>query len=363
MKIFLTGGGTGGSVTPLLAIWEEIKKSNSDVEGCWIGARTGPEKELVAALHLPFYPIVTAKWRRYWSVQNFSAPFLLALGFLQSLWLILRLRPNLILSAGSFVSVPVVWAGWVLGAPALIHQQDVRLGLANKLMLPFAKKITVALPITIEKYLKNCPKAILTGNPVRQEILSGSAEEGRRIFGLEPDLPTVLVIGGGTGALKINQLIQEALPELTVFCQIIHLTGEQKAQAISIPRYHQIAFLMADKLKHAYRVACLVISRAGMGVLTELSALAKPAIIIPIPGTHQEENAEYFEENNAAVVLNQNQLTPSLLVQQIKNLISQSDERRRLEQKIFSLLIPDAAQRIVSECQQILLYSFSSHSP
>src|SRR3989344_4178287 len=143
MKILFSGGGTGGSVSPLLAIAEYIKTKQSNTEFLWLATKQGPEGHLVGKYNIPKRKIYSGKLRRYFSLKNFSDPFLIVAGFFQALAVIFKFKPQVIVAAGSFVAVPVVWAGWVLTVPAIIHQQDVKLGLANKLMAPFARAITV----------------------------------------------------------------------------------------------------------------------------------------------------------------------------------------------------------------------------
>ena len=162
-KILLTGGGTGGSVAPLLAIAESLTMQDF----LWLGTKSGPERKMVEEAGIKFKAISGGKLRRYFSFKNLGDIFKIKLGFFQSLFIMLKWRPNLVMSAGSFISVPVVYAAWLLRVPALIHQQDVKAGLANKLMAPFSKVITVAFEKSLADYGK---KAIWIGNPVRQSL-------------------------------------------------------------------------------------------------------------------------------------------------------------------------------------------------
>ena len=349
MRIILSGGGTGGSVTPLLAVAREIKARVSEVEFLFVGTRKGiPERELASFAGIPFQSIFSGKLRRYFDWRNIASPFLIKLGFIQSLFIILKTRPAAIISVGGFVSVPLVWAGRALRVPVFIHQQDVTPGLANKLMAPFARIITVSF----EKSLADFPrgKPVLTGNPVRPEILKGDKKRALKKFNLEPNLPTLLVIGGGTGAKRINQLISEIASELAKFCQVIHLTGRNKFQVSSFkfqvsPRYHQYEFL-TEEMADAYAIADLVISRAGMGVLTELAHLSKPTILIPIPRSHQIANGQYFARKNAAVLLDEEKLTPEILLENIRQLLFSANKRSILSLNISKLVQPEAAQKI-----------------
>jgi len=363
MRILLSGGGTMGSVSPLLAIAEKIKEKEDVVNFLWLGTKKGPEKKIIEKNNIIFKSIYGGKFRRYFSFKNFIDPLLILIGFFQSFFILLKFKPDIILTAGSFVSVPVVWAGWFLNIPSIIHQQDIRKGLANKLMTPFAYRITV----TFEKFLKEFPshKVVWTGNPIREELKVKSEklelEEIKKIFNLEKDLPTLLVMGGGTGALELNKLVVQALPKLLKFCQVIHLTGRNKNSKFQIldselkNRYHSYEFL-TEKMKYAYLVADLVVSRAGMGTLTELSVLAKPAIIIPIPNSHQEENANFFKKHQAAIMLSQINLTPEKLTEKIKKLLQNKEKLVSLSENIHKLIKADAAEIIIEEIFKIVKF-------
>lgn len=344
MRIILSGGGTIGSVSPLIAIFKEIKKQQPEAEFLWLATRFGPEHKLIKSYNIPIKSIFAGKLRRYFSWKNFLDPFLVMLGFFQSLSIILKFKPDVILSAGGFVSVPVVWAGWLLRKPALIHQQDVIPSLANRLMAPFAKIITV----TFEKSLGAFPakKTVLTGNPVRADILTGSREEGYKFFQLSPELPTILVIGGGTGALRLNQVVLASLPSLVSFCQVIHLTGGRIDKVVQHSRYRSYDFL-TDQLKNAYAIADLVITRAGMSVLTELALLAKPTIIIPLSGSHQKQNAIEFFRNNAALVIKEENLDPEGFSQAVKELLTDKAQLANLSRNMAKMMPANAIEKIV----------------
>ncbi len=351
MRIILTGGGTGGSVAPLLAIAEEIRKQKSETEFLFIGTKKGqPEKEMIKNYNFTFIGIICGKLRRYFSWQNFLDIFRIKIGILQSIFILKKFRPDLIIGAGGFVSVPVIFSCFFLKIPSLIHQQDIIPSLTNKILSPFVKKITVSFEKSLNDFCKN--KTVLTGNPVREMIMNGDKERAIKKFNLERNLPTLLFIGGGTGAQKINELILKTLPELTKFCQIIHLTGKGKLKIenskLEINRYYPHDFL-TEEIVDVYAVADLVISRAGMNALTELAILGKPTIIIPIPNSHQEVNAKYFAEKKAAIFLDQKELTSRKLVNEIKGLLNNQEKRKNLEENIKKIMPTEAAQKIIQE--------------
>ncbi len=347
IKVILSGGGTGGPVGPLLAIAEEIKKIKPETNFLFIGTKRGvPEKAMIKPFpYIKYQSISSGKLRRYFSLHNLTDLFLILKGFVQSFFVILRFKPKAVLSAGSFVSVPLAWAAWMLRIPVFIHQQDIRPGLANKLMAKISKKIT----ISFKKSFKNFPsnKTVLTGNPVSPKILTGDREKAIKRFKLKSGCPCLLVMGGGTGALEINQAIEKIIPDLVKFCQIVHLTGLQKKSREYIhSQYHQVEFLSQENLADIYMRADLVISRAGLGSLTELSILKKPAIIIPIPGSHQELNANYFAEQKAIVLLEGEKINSQKLLNKIKELILDDKQRALLSLNISKLTSIDASKVI-----------------
>lgn len=339
-------------MVPLLAIAAEIKKRDPQAEFLFIGTRHGiPERELAQATGLPYHSVYCGKLRRYFHWRNIFDPILLTLGIVQSIFIIKQFKPNIILSTGSFVSVPLVWAGWLLRVPNLIHQQDVVPSLSNIIMSPVANKITVSL----EKSLVDFPKKkiVLTGNSYRLEILEGSKIRALKEFDLDSNVPTLLVMGGGTGAQSINKMIYLLIPELTNFCQIIHLTGKDKNKNyLATRRYHPYEFLTKD-LADAFAISDLIISRAGMSTLTELSILAKPTILIPIPDSHQEANAKYFADKKAVYVLWQKYLTAEFLLKKIKEFILNPTELEQMSQNIGRLAVADASQKVVDQIYKI----------
>ncbi|MFA7662528.1 MAG: UDP-N-acetylglucosamine--N-acetylmuramyl-(pentapeptide) pyrophosphoryl-undecaprenol N-acetylglucosamine transferase [Patescibacteria group bacterium] len=352
MRIIFSGGGTLGPVMPLLSVIAELKKRNLQNEFLWVGTYGGVEKKVVEEHEIKFKPIVSAKLRRYFSFKNLIVPFQLLIGFYQSVMTILKFNPEAIISAGGYNSVPLVWAASTFKIPVLIHQQDVLPGLANKLMAPFAKKITV----TFEQSLKDFDqtKTVLTGNPIRTELYAGDRMEGLHYFDLEDNLPTVLFIGGGTGAAVLNAMIIGAVPQLTRFCQIIHSLGEGKNPNSEVfnERYHGYEFI-GEHMAEAFAVADLVVSRAGLSSLSELASLGKAAIIIPMPDSHQEDNAQYFYHKDAALVLDQNNLKIEDLVYMVKKMLNKNENKKYIE-NIKKIMPANAVIKIADEIEKIV---------
>lgn len=324
IRIVLTGGGTGGSVTPLIAIAQELQgRYGNDLEIMWIGMQKGIERTMTARYSFIYRGISAGKWRRYFSWKNVFDLLRVILGFIQSFCILIAFRPKLIITAGSFISVPVVWAGWLLRINILVHQQDLRPGLANKLMAACATRVTVAF----EKSLDDYKHAQLVGNPVRHEFATPVKHH-------QDDKPVVLILGGGTGSAFINDLVADSLEDLLEVCKIIHITGKEKERThihshhIDTTGYEFYDLLDTDHLAKAMQRADIVVTRAGLGTLSELSFLGKPTIIIPIPASHQEDNAEFFT-HHGALVLNQDNIHPRDFSKLICDILN---DKRRLEE-------------------------------
>ncbi|MDP2683698.1 MAG: undecaprenyldiphospho-muramoylpentapeptide beta-N-acetylglucosaminyltransferase [bacterium] len=348
MKIMMAGGGTAGSISPLISIYEKIKSIEPNAEFVFISTKKGiPENEILRGYSMEVIPIYGGKIRRYFDLRNISDIFLTLIGFFQALKIIINTKPDIIIGTGSYISVPVIWAGWVNRVKILIHQQDIVPSLSNIFSINFAHKITVSF----EKSLRNFPsrKTIWTGNPVKQEILKGDPEQANQKFNLDKNLPLILVMGGSTGSLGINTIVNQSLPELVKFAQVIVITGpEKKIQGIASDRFKQFEFIN-DGMNNLLARADLVVSRAGLSSITELSALGKLSILIPMPNTHQEKNAEYLTEHKAAIVINQLNLSPGILIEKIETILNSNFERNNLQQNIQKIMKNNAADLIVGE--------------
>lgn len=331
MKILLSGGGTIGSVAPLLAIIPELPNA----EFIFVGTKYGPEKELVGKYNIKFKAIFAGKFRRYFSLANLIDLIKIKIAFWQSIVLLIKEKPDAIVSVGGFVSVPIVLAGWVLKIPSIIHAQDVKTGLAIKLMSPFAEKRTKAFQDTDFK-------GKWIGNPVRDLFAQTNK------INLTDNKPVVLIIGGSTGALGLNKLVSK---ELCDFCQVIHVAGGRKAAYFKHSNYHDFSFLQ-EELFEAYHKADLVVTRAGLSTLSELAILGKPCLIIPMPDSHQEINARYFSDHHAAIVVEQKDLLPERFIQIIKAMLENKKTLALLSENIKKINKPNAAQELAKIIQE-----------
>lgn len=353
MKILLAGGGTAGSVSPLIAVYEYLKGVEQDAIFVFIGTKNGyPEKEMLRGTTMNFIPITAGKMRRYFDAKNIIDFFKIFIGFIQSLMIMFREKPDLVIGTGGYVQVPVIWAAWVKRIKILIHQQDISPSLSNILCLNLADKITVSF----EKSLRDFPsqKTVWTGNPIKTDRLHGSPEAADQTYDLEKNAPVVLITGGGTGALGLNTIVNQSLPDLIKICQVVMLTGQgKKVKGIDHHRFKQFEFVK-DGMNDLLARADLVISRAGLSTISELSALGKLSILVPMPNTHQEKNAVYLAEREAAIVINQLNLSPTRLVQKVEQALNDKNLSERMSQNMSKIMKKDAASQIGQEIINLL---------
>ena len=320
-KILLTGGGTAGHVTPNIALLPSLKEANYDI--VYMGSYDGIEKKLIADFEIPYIGISTGKFRRYLDVKNFTAPFRVLKGFSEAKKFLKEYHPDVVFSKGGFVSVPVVRAAAALKIPCIIHESDMTPGLANKLCIPVAKKVCCNFPETLEKLPAD--KAVLTGSPIRSELLQGNKLAGLDMCGFTANKPVLMVIGGSLGAADVNKAVRLALPKLLERFQVVHLCGKDKLDnlLLNTPGYKQFEYVKAE-LKDLFAMTDIVISRAGANAICELLALKKPNILIPLPASKsrgdQILNAKSFEAQGFSIVIDQDYLTENLLLERVYEL-------------------------------------------
>lgn len=313
-KIILTGGGTAGHVTPNLALIPSLKDLGYEIH--YIGSYHGIERNLIESAHIPYDGISSGKLRRYFDIKNFSDPFRVIKGYHEAIKLIKKYKPDVVFSKGGFVAVPVVFAAKHYKIPVIIHESDMTPGLANKLCIPYAKKVCCNFPETL-KYLPES-KAVLTGSPIRKELLEGDRLSGLQYTHLSSQLPIILIIGGSLGSVTINTAIRSILPKLLKKYQIIHICGKGNLDEnlIGTTGYVQYEYVDAP-LKHLFAASDLVISRAGANSICELLALKKPNLLIPLSAAasrgDQILNAESFAKQGFSTVLKEETLTEETL--------------------------------------------------
>ena len=325
-RIVLTGGGTAGHVTPNIALLPKLRELGYDVH--YIGSYNGIEKTLIEACDVPYYGISSGKLRRYFDLKNFSDPFKVLKGFSEASKLLKKLKPDVVFSKGGFGSVPVVIAAKQHRIPVIIHESDMTPGLANKLSIPSASKVCCNFPETMEHLPKG--KAVLSGSPIRQELLTGSRQKALQFTGLSGTKPVLLIIGGSLGSVVVNEAVRSVLPKLLKKFEIIHLCGKGKLDQTltAMNGYVQYEYI-SDELKDLFALSDIVISRAGANSICEFLALRKPALLIPLSAAasrgDQILNAHSFEKQGFSAVLEEEQLNGESLLQALDNLWENRD--------------------------------------
>ena len=325
-RIVLTGGGTAGHVTPNIALIPRLRELNYDI--CYIGSYDGIEKKLIEEFHIPYYGISSGKLRRYFDPKNFSDPFKVLKGISEARRTLKELKPDIVFSKGGFVSVPVVLAAKRLHIPVIIHESDLTPGLANKICIPSAAKVCCNFPETLSHLPAG--KAVLTGSPIRQELLRGNAIAALEFCHFTANKPVILVMGGSLGSAAINDTIRGVLPELLKNFQVIHLCGKGKLDPhlTDVQGYVQFEYIK-DELRDLFDLADIVISRAGANAICELLALHKPNILIPLSAKasrgDQILNARSFEAQGFSIVLEEESVTNLTLLNAIQTLMDNKE--------------------------------------
>lgn len=313
-RIVLTGGGTAGHVTPNIALLPGLKEAGYDIH--YIGSYDGIEKKLIEEFDIPYYGISSGKLRRYFDIKNFTDPIKVLKGYREAAKLMKQLKPDVVFSKGGFVTVPVVMAAKRKKIPAIIHESDMTPGLANKLALSSASKVCCNFPETLNYLPKE--KAVLTGSPIRQELLTGDRLKALEFCGFTANKPVVLVIGGSLGSVVVNDAVRDILPELLKDFQVIHLCGKDKTdpKLENTQGYVQFEYIKKE-LRDLFALADVVISRAGANAICELLALKKPNLLIPLSANasrgDQILNANSFEKQGFSMVLEEESLSGKTL--------------------------------------------------
>jgi UDP-N-acetylglucosamine--N-acetylmuramyl-(pentapeptide) pyrophosphoryl-undecaprenol N-acetylglucosamine transferase len=326
-KLVLTGGGSAGHVTPHLALIPKLEKMGWDLH--YIGSVDGIEKSLIEeGTNVPYHGISSGKLRRYFDFKNIKDPFKVAAGVAQAYFKLGRIKPDAIFSKGGFVSVPVVIAAWLRKIPVYIHESDITPGLANKISSKFAKKIFVTFEEAKKHFVAG--QAVVTGSPIRDELLQGSKEKGLSYLGFRSHLPVLIIMGGSLGARKINEAVREALPELHRSYQIVHICGKGNIDnsLSETEGYRQFEYIQKE-LPDVVASADFVISRAGSNSIFEWLTLKIPMLLIPLTRAasrgDQILNAQSFEKQGFCHVLYEEDLTKDTLLNALKELKADKD--------------------------------------
>ncbi len=371
MKILFTGGGTGGHFYPIIAVAEQVRELAITEKLVGIKlffASIAPYNDrLLFENDITFIKVTAGKIRRDDKLANFFDLFKTAYGSLAAIWKLYWLYPDVVFGKGGFASFPMMLAAKILGIPVIIHESDSHPGRVNLWAQKFAQKIAVSYPEALNYFPKE--KTALTGNPLRQEILHPIIEGAHEFLKLDPAVPTIFIVGGSQGAQTINETILTILPELIKDFQIIHQVGKINYEDITTRskviigqepnagRYHPYEYLNDTAIRMASGISKLVISRAGSTIF-EIAHWGIPSIIIPLPESishDQTTNAFTYARSGGAIVIEQTNLTPSVLLSEIRRLMNDPSLRESMSQKAREFSRPDAARLIAKELINISL--------
>jgi len=369
VKIIFTGGGTGGHTIPIVAVSRKLRELAREQKINLKMYYLGPKDRfgvLIPEEGIKIFPVISGKLRRYISLssilKNLVDIFKIPIGIVEAFWLLFFICPDIVFSKGGYGSIPAVISAWALRIPILLHESDVSPGLTNRIISKLSSKIFVSFPPSQEEYFpKN--KMIFVGNPIRESLLTGSAEEAKRLFNLVGDKPVILVLGGSQGSRRINDKILDGLPKFLENFEIIHQCGAENFQEVQkeakviipddlVQYYHPLPFLNERQLSDAYKVSSLIVSRAGSGSTFEIAALGKPSILIPLPEAaqnHQVKNAYAYASSGAAYVVEETNLTSNFLIEKIKYILAHPDEMEKMSQAALKFARPNAAYNIAND--------------
>lgn len=357
---------TGGHATPALAVIDELEKKQYQIY--YFGRRYTSEADKVLSMEavlirekqLTYIPITAGKMQRYFDKYTLFSYLKIPWGFFQALGYLIKIRPQLILSFGGYVSVPVVLAGWLFRIPIVNHEQTVSYGLASKFNSFFAKKIALSWLSSRQYFPKK--KIVLTGNPVRKDIFQVDKKIWQT-FNFDEKLPLIFVTGGNQGSRIINKTVAKIINQLVKNYNLFHHVGpvggrglfadlEKIRQALPSKlrnRYHFKKYLNGQEMGTFLNKADLVISRAGANTVTELAALGKTALLIPLPFAYADEqtkNAQILVSAGVAKILPQDKLSPGKLAKEIKEIFNHLENYQKNSSQAKKLVRLDAAKKI-----------------
>lgn len=362
LRIVLAGGGSGGHLFPLATVAEHVRNMiKGKTEFIYLGPKNALEKEVMEKHNIQHKGILCGKLHRYLTPRYFLDIIKLPIGIIQSLFLLLRYMPDAVFAKGGFASVPVVIVAKIYGIPVLIHESDSVPGVANKFLGSIANKVA----ITFERARIYFPvhKTVLTGVPVRTEVLNGDPQKAREMLGIRKEVkPTIFIIGGSQGASLINEKILLNLKELLKHYQVIHQTGvshfdfvkmsaEKQGFKIEHSDYYPISFVR-EGINDIFALADVVISRAGSTAISEIAANSKPSILIPIAhsaNSHQRINAFEVSKADGAIVLEESNFRKTMILHNLQKIITDEVLRNKLKQNVAKFYHPDATERLANE--------------
>ncbi|WMJ82156.1 undecaprenyldiphospho-muramoylpentapeptide beta-N-acetylglucosaminyltransferase [Clostridium sp. MB40-C1] len=346
LKIIMTGGGSAGHVTPNLALVPRLEELGYEIQ--YIGTKDGIERKIIEDEKIKYHIISSGKLRRYFDIKNFSDPFKVIKGVIEAKNIIKREKPTVVFSKGGFVSVPVVIGAYLNKVPVIVHESDMTPGLANKISAPFCTNVCVTFPESL-KFIKG-NKGVLTGTPIRKELLEGSKIKGKNICGFKDEKPILMIIGGSLGSKIINDAIREALNELLIRFNIIHICGKGNLDEKLKNKKGYIQYeYVKEELPHLMASADVFISRAGANVIFELLALTKPNLLIPLSAKasrgDQILNATSFEKSGYSMIIQEEELNKEIIISKIENLYN---NRQQYKNNMGKSKVKDAVGEIIN---------------
>lgn len=371
MRIVFTGGGTGGHFYPIIAVAQKLhtllereKVARTD----FFYISTEPyNAELLSANSITFKEVPAGKLRTYVSFENITDAFKTAWGIMQAFFKLFALYPDVVFSKGGFASFPTLVAARFFRIPVILHESDSAPGRVNAWAGRFAQKVAISYPDAAQYFPAG--RTALTGNPIRAELLTPSGKDAHQELGLDPRVPTILVLGGSQGARLINDRMVTLAPALVEKYQIIHQAGEANISEVDMMvkgllgdnpnagRYHVYGYLDTKMMRLAAEAATIVVSRAGSAIF-EIAAWGVPAILIPITESnadHQRKNAYAYARAGATLVVEEANLTPSILLSEIDRLMGDEPRRKQMKEGAQAFAHVDAAEKIAEQIVAILL--------
>lgn len=367
IRIAIAGGGTGGHVLPALSVIEELERRNISMELLWIGSKNGIEGNEARARGIPFRTVSTGKFRRYPDLKTVTDAIKVPIGVPQAWWILRSFKPDVIFSTGGYVSTPSVVGGTRM-SPVLSHEQTAVMGLATRLNARFVDVQALTFESSLA-YISDASKTVVTGNPVRGSLQTGSRAAGLARFGFRSDLPVLFVTGGARGSSPLNERIEAVLDDLLEQMQILHQTGASTdnpdferltARRLKLPADRRDRYVVIERIREemadVYAMADLMLARAGAGTVAEIAYLGKPSILIPLPGAsgnEQHRNAEALSSVDGAIVLDQSEASPERLRDTLQQLASDPARRAEIGANAKKVGRPDAAARLADQLLEL----------
>lgn len=365
MKILLSGGGTGGHIYPALALMNRMKELDPDAEFLYVGTERGMESTIVPKAGVPFKSVEIQGLRRSFSLENFKTIYLMIKSISESKKIIKEFSPDVVIGTGGYVCAPVLYAASRLGIPSIIHEQNSVAGVTNKFLARYVSRICLCFEDARADFNKYAEKIIFTGNPRAQEVANMKQKASLTRYGLQNELPTVLVFGGSRGAAKINQSMTEAMPLFKQKAyQVILVTGEQHFEKITLQinsldeNLENVRIVpYVEEMPALFKKVNVVVCRSGATTLTELTALGIPSILIPSPyvtNNHQLKNAQSLEKKGAAFIIEEKELDAKGIFEAINSLMMDQKKQKEMAEASSSLGISDAADRLIAVIKEVI---------